>query len=56
MYTRKTKDVWTIECLYSTGWEVECYEYTLKDAKKQAMCYRENTNRPARIVKHRERI
>lgn len=55
MYIRKTIDVWYIECLYPTGWEIECCEYTYKDAKVQSVCYRENTKRATRIVKRRER-
>lgn len=53
-YVRKTKDVYCIEAYYEGyGWAFETAEETYKDAKAQAKCYRENTNTPIRIVKHR---
>lgn len=56
MYQRKTVDRFDIECLYETGWEVECSEYSLREAKQTRREYAENTGRSTRIVKHRERI
>ncbi len=56
MYVRKTVDRWDIETNYGYGWEVECSEYTLKDAKMQLRCYRDNISGLVRLVKRRERI
>lgn len=58
-YKRKTQDVWYIEAHYGYGhgWEVECTEYSLKEAKERIKEYRENCPQyPVRIVKKRERI
>lgn len=54
MYTRKTVDVYHIVTNYGYGWETECTESTLKEAKKTAKEYRENTNATVKIVKKRE--
>lgn len=58
MYKRKTRDRWDIETNYGYGWEVECSEYTLADARQQAKCYRENAcgRYDVRVTKHREYI
>lgn len=58
MYKRKTRDRWDIETNWGYGWEAETSEYTLKEAKEQAKCYRENAcgRYSVRITKHRERI
>lgn len=58
-YKRKTRDVWNIEVNYGYGhgWEVECTEYSLREAKERLKEYRENCPEyPVRIVKKRERI
>ena len=56
-YIRKTRDVYVIQCYYpETGWEDECEELTLKEAKANALLYDVNTGRPTRIKKRRERI
>ena len=54
-YVRKTVDRWDIETNYGYGWEVECSEYTLKDAKMQYRCYRDNISGLVRLVKRREK-
>ena len=58
-YQRKTRDRWDIETNYGygDGWEVECSEYSLKDAKMNYRLYRENCPELAvRLRKRRERI
>ena len=39
---------------YGQGWETECFEYTLKEARQQLRAYRENSPYPVRIVGARE--
>lgn len=39
---------------YGNGWEYETWENTLKEAKAQAKCYRENCSYPVKIGKSRE--
>ena len=56
MYIRKTRDEYEIQGNYGYGWECETTEETLKEAKAQAKCYRENVNYPIRIVKKRIKI
>ena len=56
MYQRKTYDEYEIQGNYGYGWDLETTEMTMKDAKIQAKCYRENGNYPIRIVKKRVRI
>ena len=58
MYKRKTRDRWDIETNCGYGWEVECSEYTRKEAKEQLRCYRENAcgRFCVRLTKHREPI
>lgn len=42
-YVRKTRDRWDIETSWVPGeWDVECSEYTWKEAKEQYRCYMEN--------------
>jgi len=53
MYQRKTIDEWEIQGNNGYGWECETTEGTLKEARDQAKCYRENVNYPIRIVKKR---
>ncbi len=54
---RKTIDVYAIEGWYYGKWGEETREYSLKDAKEQLKCYRDNLpNIPFRIRKSRERI
>lgn len=57
-YQRKTRDVWWIETNSGYGWDIDCAEYSLKDARAQAKCYRENAcgRFEVRITKHREQI
>lgn len=59
-YVRKTKDRWDIESYHCGQWDVETSEYTLKEAREQLKCYRENFvgsfSAPLRIVKRREKI
>ncbi len=55
-YVRKTKDVYEIQGNCGYGWDCETTEETMKEAKAQAKCYRENVNYPIRIVKKREKI
>ena len=56
MYIRKTVDRWDIMTNYGYGWECECSEYTLKEAKHRLKEYRENITGSVRLEKHRERI
>lgn len=56
VYQRKTRDRWDIEGNCGYGWDVECSEYTRKEAIAQLQCYRENVSYPVRIVKRREKI
>ena len=55
-YQRKTIDRFDIMTNYGYGWECECSEYTLKDAKQRIKEYRENTTAAVKIEKHRESI
>ena len=61
-YIRKTRDRWDIETSWVEGeWDVECSEYSLKEAKEQLKCYRENMALipqclGLRMKKRRERI
>ena len=55
-YVRKTVDRWDIETNYGYGWEVECSEYTWKDAKAQYRCYLANVSGLVRLVKRREKV
>lgn len=56
VYQRKTYDEWEIQVNYGYGWECETVEFTWKEAKAQAKCYRENINYPIRIVKKRVKL
>lgn len=53
-YERKTVDRWDIMTNYGYGWECECSEYSIAEARQTAKEYRENTNAQMRIEKHRE--
>lgn len=54
-YERKTIDVWWLMVDYGQGWEYECAEFTLAEAKKTLREYRENCLMyPSKIVKRRE--
>jgi hypothetical protein len=55
-YVRKTIDEYNIITNYGYGWETECTEETLKEAKQRAKEYRENTNAQIKIEKKRVRI
>lgn len=56
MYKRKTKDIYNIVTNYGYGWETECSEYTLKEAKQTAKEYRENTKADVKIEKKRVKM
>jgi hypothetical protein len=55
-YKRKTVDRWDIMTNYGYGWEVECSEYTRKEARQTLKDYRENIQGAVRLEKHREKI
>lgn len=56
-YVRKTRDRWDIETNYGYGWDVECSEYTYKEAKERLKEYRENIcGAGIRMRKRREPI
>lgn len=57
-YERKTRDRWDIETNWGYGWDVECSEYTAKEARQTLKEYRENYAGMAsvRLVKHREKL
>lgn len=57
-YKRKTRDRWDIETNYGYGWEAETSEYTLKEAREQLKCYRDNScgRFAVRLKKRREKI
>jgi hypothetical protein len=54
-YIRKTVDRWDIMGNYGYGWECECSEYTLKEAKQRLKEYLENGSGCYRLEKHREK-
>lgn len=54
MYNRKTIDRWDIMTNYGYGWECECSEYTLKEARQRLKKYRENISGTVILEKHRE--
>lgn len=56
MYKRKTTDEYEIQGNCGYGWEMETVENTIKEAREQAKCYRNNVNYPIRIIKKRVRI
>ena len=58
MYTRKTRDRWDIMTNWGYGWECECSEYTLSEARKTYREYRDNSDGrfSVRLEKHREKI
>lgn len=57
-YKRKTVDRWDIESNWGNYWEIECSEYTKKEAYQTLKVYRENLGDRAsfRLKKRRERI
>lgn len=56
MYKRKTVDRWDVVTNYGYGWEVECSEYTRKEAAQRLKEYRENIQGVVRLEKHREKL
>lgn len=58
MYKRKTIDRWDIETNYGYGWDIECSEYTLRDARQTYKEYIDNLSDRClvRLTKRRERI
>lgn len=56
-YVRKTYDEYEIVTNYGYGWEVECTEETLKEARQRKKEYIENASglQGIRIVKRRVR-
>lgn len=57
-YQRKTRDRWDIETNWGYGWDVECSEYTGKEARQTLKEYRENSDGrfTVRMKKRRERL
>lgn len=55
-YKRKTYDEWTIQGNYGYGWDDECSETTLREAKQRLKEYRENGGGTYRLVKRRIKI
>lgn len=57
-YQRKTRDRWDIETNYGYGWDVECSEYTVKEARQTLKEYRENScgRFAVRLKKRREKL
>ena len=56
MYKRKTVDRWDIMGNYGYGWDCECSEYSLREARKTLQEYRENGTGAYCLEKHREKI
>ena len=54
-YQRKTVDRWDLIANYGYGREVECSEYSLKEAKQTLREYRENGSGIYYLEKHREK-
>ena len=56
-YVRKTTDEYDIETNYGYGWEVECTEETIKEARQTVRAYLDNARDLCgiRIRKHRVR-
>lgn len=54
-YKRKTHDIYQVVTNYGWGWEVECEEFTLRDALQRYREYKENTNAQVIITKRREK-
>lgn len=52
-YERKTVDEYHIMTNYGCGWETECVEDTLAEAKQRWREYRENTHAAVKIQKRR---
>jgi hypothetical protein len=55
-YQRKTRDEWEIQSNHGYGWDLECTEETLSDAREQLRTYRANVSVPVRMVKRRVRL
>ena len=57
-YVRKTYDEYEIVTNYGYGWEVECTEETMKEARQRKKEYMENASglQGIKIVKRRVRI
>lgn len=57
MYVRKTIDRWDILTNWGYGWDVECSEYTRKDALARYREYRDNSDGrySVRLLKKREK-
>ena len=55
-YRRKTRDVYKIMTNYGYGWECECEEYDLSEAKRRKKEYLENTKAAVYIRKTCELI
>ncbi len=56
-YVRKTYDEYEIVTNYGYGWEVECTEDSIKEARQRVKEYRENAHNliGIRIAKRRRR-
>lgn len=57
-YKRKTRDRWDIETKWDGQWDIECSEYTWKEAKATYNDYKNNWHgeEGLRLTKHREKI
>jgi len=55
---RKTRDRWDIMVNCGYGWEAECCEYTISEAKRTYQEYLDNAcgRYSVRLEKHREKI
>lgn len=55
---RKTRDIWEVQCNYGYGhgWETECTEFTLSEARQRIKEYRSNSPYPVRLRMKREPI
>lgn len=55
-HQRKTRDEWRISGNYGYGWDVECTEDTLREARARLREYRENGGGAYKLTKHRVKI
>lgn len=56
-YQRKTRDVWRFYVNYGNGYELECTDYSRKEAMDDKKAYAENCPQyPTKIVKGREKL
>ena len=56
-YKRKTRDIYKIMVHYGQGWEHDCTEFTMREARARVREYRENCPEyPVKIVTGREPV